>query len=78
MCCDSGTKGEGEGIGVGATVNLGMCRIQVVWLILCIVQFKPGVGRDKVGARRFRTVPGRVWYEQYFVENNNARNCWHG
>ena len=53
MRSDRGGEGENIEICVGATVDIGVGRIEIVGLILCIVEFDPGIGGGEVGAACF-------------------------
>jgi hypothetical protein len=45
--------------------------IEVIGLVLCIVEFNPGVGCGRVGTL-LGAIPGRVRIEEDLVDDNNA------
>ena len=50
MSSDGGAEGEGVCIRIGTTIEESMCCIEIERLILCVVEFDPGVSSGKVTA----------------------------
>ena len=47
---DGSTEGEGVCIRIGTTIDESMCCIEIERLILCVVEFDPGVSSGKITA----------------------------
>ena len=59
-------------VGVGAAIDVGMGRVEIVRCVLGVVELDPRVAGGKISAAAFGTIPGGVRCKQHFVEDDDA------